>query len=50
MERERYDGADIAHILRARAADLDWERLLERFAGHWHVLLSHLILFEYLPG
>lgn len=48
MERERYDGADIAHLLRARAADFDWGRLLSRFGEHWPVLLSHLILFGYV--
>jgi hypothetical protein len=48
MERERYDGADINHLLRARAADLDWSRLLERFGEHWPVLLSHVVLFAYV--
>jgi hypothetical protein len=48
MERERYDGADIHHLLRARAARLDWSRLLRRFGGHWRLLLSHLILFGYV--
>jgi len=51
MERERYDGADINHLLRARAVDLNWTRLLERFDVHWPVLLSHLMLFAYVyPG
>jgi hypothetical protein len=48
MERERYDGADIAHFLRARAEQLDWDRLLWRFGADWPVLLSHLILFGYI--
>jgi hypothetical protein len=48
MERERYDGADIAHLLRASAERLDWDRLLDRFDGHWRVLLSHLILFGFI--
>ena len=48
MERERFDGADVAHILRARAEQLDWSRLLARFGEHWPVLLSHLILFGYI--
>jgi hypothetical protein len=51
LERERYDGADVAHLLRARGADLDWRRLLDRFDGHWRVLFSHLILFGFIyPG
>lgn len=47
MERERYDGADIAHLLHARAETLDWGRLARRFGPHWRVLLSHLILFGF---
>jgi hypothetical protein len=48
MERERYDGADIAHLLRATAPGLDWARLLARFGPYWRVLLSHLILFGFI--
>jgi hypothetical protein len=48
MERERYDGADIAHLLLACAESLDWERLLRRFGPHWQVLLSHLILLGFV--
>jgi Uncharacterised nucleotidyltransferase len=48
MERERYDGADIAHILRACGERLDWDRLLDRFDSHWRVLFSHLVLFGFI--
>jgi hypothetical protein len=48
MERERYDGADIAHMLRARGRALDWPRMLARFDRHWRVLFSHLILFGFI--
>lgn len=48
MERERYDGADIAHLLHSRAETLDWPRLLARFGQHWPVLLSHLVLFHFI--
>ena len=51
MERERYDGGDIAHLLQANAERLDWDGLLERFGAHWRVLLAHLTLFGYIyPG
>lgn len=50
-ERERYDGADVVHLIRARAESLDWARLLRRYGDHWRVLLSHLIQFGYVyPG
>lgn len=48
MERERYDGADIAHLLRACGSQLDWPRLLRRFESHWRILLNHLILFGFV--
>jgi hypothetical protein len=48
MERERYDGNDVAHLLRARGPELDWDRLLRRFDGHWRVLLSHVVLFGFI--
>lgn len=48
MERERYDGADIAHILRSCAESLHWERLLARFAPHWQVLLANLVMFGFI--
>lgn len=47
-ERERYDGADIMHLLLACAERLDWRRLLARFDGHWRVLLSYLGLFGFV--
>ena len=48
MERERFDGADIVHILRCCAAEIDWTHLVRRFGPDWRVLLSHLILFGYI--
>jgi hypothetical protein len=48
MERERYDGADIAHLLRACGLKMDWRRLLDRFGPNWRVLFGHLVLFGYI--
>src|SRR6266550_4242405 len=48
MERERFDGADIAHILQSCAEKLDWPHLVRRFGPDWRVLLSHLVLFGYI--
>ncbi len=51
MERERFDGADIIHILRARGDRLDWDRLLCRFGPDWRLLLCHLTMFGFVyPG
>jgi len=48
QERERFDGADVAHLLLARAEVLDWTRLLRRFRRNWRVLFQHLVSFGYV--
>ena len=48
MERERYDGADIAHVILRCGRELDWDRLLRRFEPDWRVLLSHVVMFGYV--
>jgi hypothetical protein len=51
MERDRFDGADIHHLIYFRSERLDWTRLLSRFGANRRVLLSHLILFGFAyPG
>jgi Uncharacterised nucleotidyltransferase len=47
MERERFDGADVSHLLRAVGTRLDWDRLLWRFERYWEVLLGHLMFFRF---
>ncbi len=48
MERERYDGADVAHIILAAGDQMDWDRVLERFGPYWRVLFAHLVLFGFI--
>ncbi len=48
QERERFDGADVAHIFKTRADRMDWPRLIARFGQNWRVLYSHLVLFGYI--
>jgi hypothetical protein len=48
MERERFDGADVNHLLRACGPALNWDRLLRRFDQHWQLLLGQLILFGFV--
>ncbi len=48
MARDRFDGADIAHLIHAQGKTLNWDALVSRFKGHEPVLLSHLILFRYI--
>ena len=46
--RERFDGADTAHLLKSCAATLDWERLRKLTEPHWQILFWHLVLFAYV--
>lgn len=48
QDRDRFDGADVNHLILARGHLFDWDRLLRRFAGHERVLLAHLILYGYV--
>jgi hypothetical protein len=48
MERERFDGADIAHLIRSCGEHMNWQRLLRQFEPHWRVLFSHLVLFGFI--
>ncbi len=48
MERERFDGADVAHLIQSCAERLDWSHLVRRFNSHWRVLLAHLVLFGFI--
>lgn len=48
MDRERFDGADIAHLIRDSGPSFDWHRLLDRFEHHWRVLLAHLLMFQFI--
>jgi hypothetical protein len=47
-ERERYDGADVVHLLRDCGGRLDWQRLLRRFGEHWRVLYAHIITYGFV--
>src|SRR5690606_14970025 len=50
-ERERFDGADVNHIILARGKQMDWEHMLWRFGDHWPVLFAHVVLYRYAyPG
>ena len=46
--RERFDGADIAHIIYGARGNLDWNRVMELTGSHWEILLWALLLFRYV--
>lgn len=45
--RERFDGADIAHLVKACGASLDWNLLLTLAGAHWQMLYWQLVLFAF---
>ena len=46
--RERFDGADIAHVIFASHGELKWARILQLAGEHWELLLWALVLFRYV--
>lgn len=46
--RERFDGADVVHLLRSCFRSLDWTRLLLLAGSHWELLFWSLVLFAYV--
>ena len=48
MERERFDGADVAHVIKAVGHKLDWRRLIDRYAHLWRALYAHIVMFGFI--
>ncbi len=46
--RERFDGADVVHLIRTCAPELDWSRILALMGSHWELLYWSLVLFAYI--
>jgi hypothetical protein len=46
--RERFDGADILHVIYGTQGKLDWPRVLSLIGEHWEILLWALVLFRYV--
>jgi nucleotidyltransferase DUF2204 len=46
--RERFDGADIAHVIYGTSGNFDWQREMELVGDHWEMLLWSLVLFRYV--
>ena len=48
QNRERYDAADVNHVLLKTAGQFNWKHLLFRMDPHWHILLSQLLQFQFV--
>ena len=47
-KRERFDGADIAHVIYGTYKAFDWKRELELVGENWEILFWSLVLFRYV--
>jgi Uncharacterised nucleotidyltransferase len=49
--RERFDGADICHVIYGTRGKFDWDYMMElvrQHGDHWEILLWHLVLYQYV--
>jgi predicted nucleotidyltransferase len=46
--RERFDGADINHLLLKQGWGINWSRLLLRMDAHWQILLAEILIFQFI--
>jgi hypothetical protein len=45
--RDRFDGADILHMIRAVQGEVDWQRVVDLLEGDEEIVLWHLVLFAF---
>lgn len=48
QNRERYDGADINHIILRYGNQLDWKWLWQHMDTHWELMLAQFISFQFV--
>lgn len=48
QNRERYDGADVNHIILKYGENLNWNRIWSRLGQHWHLLLAQVLIFQFV--
>lgn len=48
MDRVKFDGNDVAHLILKQYRHVNWKRLLTYMEAHWEVLLIHLLYFRYV--
>lgn len=49
--RQRFDGAEVAHLIHGMEGKLDWDRIVARLGDNRGLLLWHLVFFDFVyPG
>lgn len=46
--RERFDGADICHVIFGTQGKFNWQRLMSLIGDHWEMLFWSLVLYHYV--
>lgn len=48
QHKERFDGADVIHLILKYGKTIDWEFLVSKMEPHWEVLFAHLVNFIFV--
>lgn len=48
QNRDRYDGADVIHLILKQGKNVNWEILLQKMEPHWEILASYLFQFLFI--
>ncbi len=48
QSRNRFDGADVVHLILRHGKEIDWEYLFKNMEADWELLLSYLLLFNFV--
>jgi hypothetical protein len=48
QNRERFDGADVNHLILKKGKDLNWRKIINRLNPHWQLLLGQLFNFLFV--
>src|SRR5687768_8105857 len=48
QNRERYDGADVNHLILKWGKKMDWKHVMMRMDQHWQLLLGQLLNFQFV--
>jgi hypothetical protein len=48
QSRDRYDAADINHMILLKGKEMKWEELKKRMDQHWHLLLAQFLNYQFV--
>jgi hypothetical protein len=48
QSRDRYDAADINHMILIKGKEMDWKQVQTRMDQHWHLLLAQFLNYQFV--